>query len=318
MLSTSVIGTKYWALYIVNNCLDQRFDAVAISNLVHTVVHFPRLVRTKRVIVLGQGFPDTIARKLWFLLVLILWAISRKRHIYFYWIGSEVYRKLQNTYFTRLYLKLAESPRVHHLCGANWFVQPLSSMRIDATCLLFPYDTLDAEVRAADWPAVKQLNVLTYLTPSHWENNNGQWIVDAAQKYPDTIWTVIGTSPDQAPETLRSLDNVKLTGWVDNPAENMAQAHLFVRLTQRDAYAGTVRDAQKMRRIVIYTKSVQDVILVDPTQQSTFDFEFSNVVDAFAAADFEKIEQLRSTGDYVPNRETLAKALCDFLVDSNT
>lgn len=317
MLSTSVIGTKFWALYIANNCLDQRFDATATSRLVHMVLHFPRLVRTKRVIVLGQGFPDTIARKLWFLLILVLWAISRKRHIFFYWIGSEVYRKPQNTYLTRLYLKLAKSSRVHHLCGANWFVQPLSSMGIDATCLLFPYDTFDAEKRAFDWPEIEQLRVLTYITPSHWENNNGRWIVDAAQKYPDTIWTVIGTSPDQAPETLRSLGNVKLTGWVDNPAEITAQAHLFVRLAQRDAYAGTVRDAQKMRRIVIYTKPVHDVILVDPAQQSTFDFEFSKVVAAFAAANFEKIEQLRSTGKHVPDWGISARKLCDFLVDTH-
>lgn len=315
MLSTSVIGTKYWALYIANNCLDQRFDSVAISNLVHTVVHFPRLVRAKRVIVLGQGFPDTIARKFWFLLVLILWAISRKRHIYFYWIGSEVYRKLQNTYFTRLYLKLAESPRVHHMCGASWFMEPLKSLGIDATCCIFPYDTSQAEQRASEWPSVQELKVVTYLTLSHWENNNGHWIIDTAQKYPSTIWTVIGMSPDQAPGALKNLENVKLAGWVENAAEIMAGAHVFVRLTNFDAYAGTVRDAQKMRRIVFFTKPVGDVINIDPAKKSTFDTKFANVVAAFSLVELEKIEGLRSTGNCVPECETSVKELCDFLVN---
>lgn len=42
-------------------------------------------------------------------MVWTLWAISKNRQIYFYWIGSEVYRKPQNTRFKRLYLRLAQS-----------------------------------------------------------------------------------------------------------------------------------------------------------------------------------------------------------------
>ena len=315
MLSTSVIGTQYWASHITKNCLDQRFKAEAISGLRHIVRHLPSLLKAKRIVILGHGFPDTVPRKIWFLMVWTLWAISKNRQIYFYWIGSEVYRKPQNTRFKHLYLRLAQSPRVYHLCGARWFVEPLKSLGIDATCLLFPYDTFSAKRRAADWPTAPQLHVLTYLTRSHWKNNNGQWIADAARKYPSTTWTIIGMSQDQAPETLKALENVTLAGWVENPAEIMAQSHLFVRLTYHDAYAGTVRDAQKMRRIVIYTKPVGDVILVDAAQQSTFDVAFAKVAATYSAPDLEQIEGLRSSGEDVPDCKASAQALSNFLVN---
>lgn len=313
MSRVSIIGSPYWTDYIARSGLDAAFWVTPFPRF-RSLLRAPwRLALSDDVIVLGHGVPDRMARFVWFFLFVLLWALGPRRpHLFLYWIGTEILRPAAPWQW-RLYRWFAARRRVHVICGAPWFKDMLAERGLTAAPVLFPYDTAAAAALADTWPTDEKLIASTYLTPSHWENSRGDWIVALCEAWPDVRWKIIGLSPDTAPDALRRLENVELCGWVSDPQAVVSACHAFLRLTRHDAYAGTVRDAQVMQRIVIFTKPIGDCIQVSSGDPKEVKAVFSGIVADFALGDPERIAHLRSSGAKVPSLEEGTKALSKFM-----
>ncbi len=316
MLRISIIGGSHWANCIAAHGLDRQFAATTFSCF-REVLRAPwRLLSSETVLILGHGMPNSIKRLIWFMLFVLVWALGR-RHLFLYWIGSEVLRPAA-PWQDALYLWFAKRRRVHLLCGAPWFVEHLAERGLEVNCIPFPYDTSQAQAYAESWPEETSLIASTYLTPSHWDNSNGDWIVELCRLRPEVQWHIIGMSRDNAMGGLDQLDNVELFGWDSEPQRRISNCHMFLRLTRNDAYAGTVRDAQAMRRIVLFTKPMDDCIQVSESNFEPCRKIFLDIADAFFQGDAKQITALRSKGTRIPSIAQGAQRLSEFIKSYRT
>lgn len=113
---------------------------------------------------------------------------------------------------------------------------------------------------------------------------------------------------------LDRMENVELLGWDSEPQRIMSTCHVFLRLTRDDAYAGTVRDAQAMRRIVLFTKPVGDCLQVSDSDFNDCKAAFFEIVTAFHQQNTARISELRSDGNSVPTIDRCTRELSDYVL----
>ena len=313
MSRVEIIGTPFWAHYLSDNVLDQTFEISVTSSFRQLPGSIFRIFGSDHIILLGHGIPNTLKRCVWFFFFLAVWCLGPKRPKFvIYWIGSEVARE-SSRWQGAIYRWFINMPRVTSICGAPWFAETLRHKGISTDVVLFPYDVDKAKGFASIWLPEDHMIVSTYLTASHWENSNGDWISEICRKYPDVHWRIFGMSPDTALGGLETLANVELCGWVSNPQDIVSTTHLFIRMVNTDAYAGTVRDAQSMQRIVMYSKPVSDCIEIDSRNFSGFEEAFINIKTLFDQADAAAIQEIRSTGCHVPDLSISRDIFSDIL-----
>lgn len=316
MSQVSLVGSPYWVDYLASRGIGSL--AIARFPSFRSALAAPwRLFTSRNVLVLGHGVPNSSPLSIWFCLFVLIWALGPHRpHIFMYWIGSEVPRPASR-WPEAIYRWFSLRRRVHLICGAPWFVDALAERGLSAHPVLFPYDISKARAHAEIWPDPTGMIASTYLTGSHWENSNGDWIVALCRAWPQIRWRIIGMARDDAMNGLDRLDNVELCGWAPEPQRVMSHCHVFLRLTRTDAYAGTVRDAQAMRRIVFFTKPVPDCVNVSATDFEAFAGQFQEVVDAFAEGDTDRIAAMRSHGSALPDFVDSAEMLAGYIRDRN-
>ena len=317
MSQTSVVGSPYWVDYLSTYCLEDHARVARFPSFRAAMSAPWRLFASKNIIVLGHGVPNSAPLLVWFSLFVIIWVFGPRRpHFFMYWIGSEVPRRGAR-WQEAIYHWFATRERVHLICGAPWFVEALAGRGLTAHPILFPYHISPARALADVWPDESHLVAGTYLTPSHWENSNGNWITALCREWPDVRWRIIGMTREEAWGGLDKLENVDLCGWVPNPQQTMSECHVFLRLSRSDAYAGTARDAQAMRRIVFFTKPVGDCIEVSATNPDDCFKQFGRIVGVFAGSDSRSIASLRSNGSRLPELADSTKELIGYIRDKN-
>ncbi|WDR07285.1 hypothetical protein PSQ90_07660 [Devosia rhodophyticola] len=259
MRDVFIVGSQYWAGYLAAQLSARGYGADQVA---HRPLQMCRIFfqPSRNVLVVGLGGDLTFKKFMIWAVVTLHWVLHRRDGgIILYWIGGDVVAAKHGS--SRSLRQLWAFTRARHIAGAPWFVDELRALGVNASPVLFPYNTsIAASMRSSSVRENDQTTVCCYLLPSTWESQYGARLMRLASLLPDTSWTIMGMTQEQVPVNEVVPDNVEFLGWVGNPLEILAANDVYVRLVSHDAYSGMVRDAQAMAKTVLYNMPVQGVV----------------------------------------------------------
>lgn len=168
-----------------------------------------------------------------------------------YWIGSDVWRTMQDCGTGRLRRgPFLAALRDHHLADAPWLAEELATIGITARVLAIPSPNLRAQSLP---PLPESFRVLTYIPDYRFRFYGGEALYEAARCLPHIPFEVVGGWGRWAKPPL---SNLRFHGWASEMEPFYRNCPVLVRMVEHDSIGVTVKEALSFGRHVIYSYPV--------------------------------------------------------------
>lgn len=180
---------------------------------------------------------------------LILVLLSPRKHLIFYWIGTDVLDAVKQPEVTQSLRSITLLRLASHFSNAPWLKEELAAIGIESRMVLFPVGKVSppaiAEIK---WSA--PFLVLSYVPDQRHRFYGGDTLLAVARRLPGIQFKIVGGSGSWASEIP---GNVEFLGFVDHMDVLLNSAHVVVRQVEHDAIGGTVREGLFYARHVLYS-----------------------------------------------------------------
>ena len=167
------------------------------------------------------------------------------RPIFFHWIGTDVYRLINDSFLKRQLKKyFILSPLVKNLVVWDNLKSELSQFNVKSTVL--PLVKLGSKKNIPPLP--EKFSILTYVPFKRWEYYNGDMILKLAEKFPDIDFHLLAAEG----KTVKS-SNVYTYGFVEDVTPFYKNNLILIRVTRHDGLAKMVLEALSYGRQVLWT-----------------------------------------------------------------
>ena len=164
--------------------------------------------------------------------------------ILYHWIGTDVYRFIEDSYIKRQLKKyFILSPLVKNLVVWNNLKNELSQFNVKSTVLPLVEFSIKKDIP----PLPKKFSILTYVPFKRWEYYNGDMILKLAEKFPDIDFHLLAAEG----KTVKSL-NVYTYGFVEDITPFHRNSTVHIRITKHDGLAKMVLEALSYGRLVLW------------------------------------------------------------------
>ncbi len=172
--------------------------------------------------------------------------LLRKR-IVWHWIGSDVMAWSRGAGWVQAWRwRLAGTVVAAHLADSPELAAELAKQGIRATvCRLLP-----CSIEADPMPLPETFRVLCYWTDERWRFYGGEVLLNAARRFPDVEFLVVGAEGRGASR----LPNVRYLSRVDDMDRVYREVTVLVRMPEHDSLSVMVLEALARGRYVIYNK----------------------------------------------------------------
>jgi hypothetical protein len=169
----------------------------------------------------------------------------------FYWLGTDVLNTSEDLKAGRLRQRCyAQAKKDYHLADATWLAEELQKIEIEA----LPKTLTLPQIVVGDTPDLPAVfSVLTYIPDSRYRFYGGESIYEAARKFPDIRFDIVGGS---GAWVSKPLANLVFHGWQSDMTSFYRNATVLVRLMQHDGTGLTVVEGLSLGRHVIYSHPV--------------------------------------------------------------
>lgn len=170
----------------------------------------------------------------------------RKFHkpIFYHWIGTDVYRFMNDSYIKQLLKKLIiRSPLVNNLVVWDNLKDELSSLKIESTVLPLVKFSIKKDIP----PLPAKFSVLSYVPYKRWEFFHGDTILKLAEEFPDIDFHLLA-----AKGKIVKLSNVHTYGFVKDVNPFYKNNSVLLRITKHDGLAKMVLEALSFGRHVLW------------------------------------------------------------------
>lgn len=262
LVRVALVGQQFWAerlqramdRYAPGDCRMQRVSLRALLS----PACIGRIRRSHVILRIGYrpGSPSALGRGFD-----AFWNVLRKlvpRGVaVHYWIGTDVYRTVQDHASGRLRSKAFGAVLSdHHLAGSQGLADELADVAISATVIPIPVPLL----RAVECPAFPPtFRVLTYIPDYRYRFYGGEAIYEAAKCLPHVPFDVVGGRGGWVPHALA---NLHFHGWQNDLEPFYRNCCVVVRMVEHDSIGCTVLEGISFARHVLYSYSVPHTQLV--------------------------------------------------------
>jgi len=169
-----------------------------------------------------------------------------KLPVIYHWIGTDVYRIINDHFIKRWFKKILISYyNVHNLVVVDWLNEELKQIGIYSEIL--PLINPEFTDNCAKLP--EKFSVLCYVPENRWDFYNGNLILDLAGKLPDIDFNILA-----ADSINTKLKNVYTYGLINNIESFYKNSNVLLRITTHDGLSKMVLEALSNCRHVIWNQ----------------------------------------------------------------
>lgn len=166
------------------------------------------------------------------------------KKVIMHWVGTDVLtakKDLKTDNYCQNYIW-----GIYHFCEVSWIQEELKEIGITAE--IVPFATIEGKI-GKDVNLPSKFSILTYIPENRPEFYGMEEVIRLALDFPDIAINV--TAMRAYPKALPG--NIRLLGWVEDLAKELANCVLYLRMTEHDGLSFLVLEALANGRYVCYS-----------------------------------------------------------------
>ena len=181
--------------------------------------------------------------------------LSRYRKpVFYHWIGTDVYRFINDSFIRRFFKKLIiNSPLVHNLVVSENLKLELQQFNLSST--IIPLTKLKFVDEAPALPA--KLSVLSYVPKNRWDFYHGDLITELSVKMPDVDFHILAAGKESS-----GRPNLYFYDFVDDTTPFYKKCSVLLRITTHDGLPKMVLEALSYGRHVLWNEQFPNCFTV--------------------------------------------------------
>jgi len=170
-----------------------------------------------------------------------------KKPIIYHWIGTDVYRFINDRFLKRFLKKqMIDSPLVCNLVVSENLKNELEQYRVESS--IIPLTKLKFVNDASSLP--KKLSVLSYVPKNRWDFYHGDLITELSIKMPDIDFHILAAGKENS-----GRPNLFLYDFVTDTNQFYSKCSVLLRITAHDGLPKMVLEALSNGRQVLWNES---------------------------------------------------------------
>ena len=158
-----------------------------------------------------------------------------KKPIFYHWIGTDVYRFINDNFIMKYFKKLTiNSGKVQNLVVSQNLKIELQKLNIDSMVLPLTKLNFNVDIMADN----KKLSVLSYVPKNRWDFYHGETILELASRLPEIDFHILA-----AGEKNIKKPNVFFYDFIDDVTPFYQKCSVLIRLTIHDGLPKMVLEA---------------------------------------------------------------------------
>ena len=177
-----------------------------------------------------------------------------KKPVFYHWIGTDVYRFINDSFIKRFFKKLIiNSPLVHNLVVSENLKIELQQFNLSST--IIPLTKLKFVDEAPALPA--KLSVLSYVPKNRWDFYHGNLITELSVKMPDVDFHILAAGKESS-----GRPNLYFYDFVDDTTPFYKKCSVLLRITTHDGLPKMVLEALSYGRQVLWNEAFPNCFTV--------------------------------------------------------
>jgi len=177
-----------------------------------------------------------------------------KKPVFYHWIGTDVYRFINDSFIKRFFKKLIiNSPLVHNLVVSENLKIELQQFNLSST--IIPLTKLKFVDEAPALPA--KLSVLSYVPKNRWDFYHGDLITELSVKMPDVDFHILAAGKESS-----GRPNLYFYDFVDDTTPFYKKCSVLLRITTHDGLPKMVLEALSYGRQVLWNEAFPNCFTV--------------------------------------------------------
>lgn len=171
---------------------------------------------------------------------------KHKKPVIYHWIGTDVYRCLNDFYLKKILKKLIlNTARIFNLTVNQALQEELQQIGISSEVLPLVKLNFTEDIP----PLPEKFSILTYIPHSRWDFYNGDLVLELAKEFPEINFHLLaaGNIPSK-PENVFTYD------FIDDVKQFYANANVLLRITTHDGLSKMVLEALSFGRHVLWSE----------------------------------------------------------------
>ena len=180
--------------------------------------------------------------------------IRYKKPVFYHWIGTDVYRFINDSFIKRFFKKLIiNSPLVHNLVVSENLKIELQQFNLSST--IIPLTKLKFVDEAPALPA--KLSVLSYVPKNRWDFYHGDLITELSVKMPDVDFHILSAGKERS-----GRPNLYFYDFVNDTTPFYKKCSVLLRITTHDGLPKMVLEALSYGRQVLWNETFPNCFTV--------------------------------------------------------